>query len=85
MSLGFPTNYVTIQTQIYIHTFINRTLLEVYIKLELVGQIWPKERQYGFTVICPSVISDQEMLQQEGMYLVRMGNVTCPSVIRGVW
>ena len=33
MSLAFPTNYVTIQTQIYIHTFIKRTLLEVYIKL----------------------------------------------------
>ena len=51
-------------------------------KLELGGQIWPKEMHYGFTVSCPSIISDQEMLQQGGMYLVRMGNVTCPSVIR---
>ena len=33
-------------------------------KLELEGQIWPKEMHYGFTVSCPSIISDQEMLQQ---------------------
>ena len=58
--------------------------VQIYIKLELGGQIWPKDRQYGFTVTCFSIVSDQEMLQQGGMYLVRMGNVTCPSVIRGV-
>ena len=35
------------------------------------GQIWPKERQYVFTVTCPTVI--------------RRGNVTCPSAIKGGW
>ena len=37
-----------------------------YSRLDLGDQIWPKERQYGFTVTFPSIINNQGMLQQEG-------------------
>ena len=43
--------------------------------LEFGGQIWPKERQYGSTVTCPSIISDQGMLQQEGKCILSICNL----------
>ena len=53
--------------------------------LEIGGQLWPKERQYGFTVSCPSIIRRRgnETCPSVISGGSRRGNVTCPYVIRG--